>query len=155
MAEQGYSPPRINPEFKDKEMNLLEYRNPETKQTAYDAVAQTMSEITVGGKTLREALADLIESPEYENMVDGVSEREDQANLSKRKALNDVFNTYRKEAQAVVLQSDEFFNGNKQTLNEAYTEWQASKNMTFMSLQDESDDESYSDLNDDLGSLFY
>lgn len=155
MAEQGYSPPRINPEFKDKEMNLLEYRNPETKQTAYDAVAQTMSEITVGGKTLREALAELIESPEYENMVDGVNEREDQANLSKRKALNDVFNTYRKEAQAVVLQSDEFINLKGQTLNEALTGWQASKNMTFMSLQDESDDESYSDLNDDLGSLFY
>ena len=153
MADEGYSPPRLNPQYKDKEMNLLNFRDPQTKQTAYDAVSQRMSEITVNGLTLRGALADLIQSPEYQNMVDGVSEQEDQALVSKKKALNDIFNTYRKEALSEIVQSEQFINVQGQSLNQAQQAWQESRYIDYTSQQ--SEDSSMMELNEDLNDLVY
>ena len=156
MADEGYVPPKVATVFKDQEMNLLEFRDPETQQTAYDAVLEAMGTVTINGNTLREALALLVESSEYtdELVPDGVNEYEDQANVSRKKMLNHVFNMYKQEALAVVLQNGNFEKGN-QTLADTYSNWQASKNMEFYALQDDSDDSSYSDLNTELGSLFY
>lgn len=153
LADEGYTPPRLNPQYKDKEMNLLNFRDPETKQTAYDAVAQRMSEITINGLTLRGALAELIQSPEYQDMVDGVSEREDQAFVSKKKALNDIFNTYRTEALSEIIQSEQFINVQGQSLNQAQQAWQESRYIDYTSQQ--SDNSSMTELNDDLNDLTY
>ena len=153
LADQGYSPPILNPQYKDKEMNLLNFRDPETKQTAYDAVAQRMSEITINGLTLRGALAELIQSPEYQNMVDGISEQEDQALISKKKALNDIFNTYRTEALAEIVQLEQFTNVQGQSLNQAQQAWQESRYMDYTSQQSEKG--SLTELNEDLNDLTY
>ena len=134
-------------------MNLLNFRDPETKQTAYDAVAQRMSEITINGLTLRGALAELIQSPEYQNMVDGISEQEDQALISKKKALNDIFNTYRTEALAEIVQLEQFTNVQGQSLNQAQQAWQESRYMDYTSQQ--SEEGSLTELNEDLNDLTY
>lgn len=153
LADQGYAPPMLNPQYKDKEMDLLNFRDPETKQTAYDAVAQRMGEITINGLTLRGALAELIQSPEYQNMVDGISEREDQALISKKKALNDIFNTYKTEALAEIVQSEQFTNVQGQSLNQVQQAWQESRYMDYTSQQ--SEDNSITELNEDLNDLTY
>lgn len=153
LADQGYAPPMLNPQYKDKEMDLLNFRDPETKQTAYDAVAQRMGEITINGLTLRNALAELIQSPEYQNMVDGISEREDQALISKKKALNDIFNTYKTEALAEIVQSEQFTNVQGQSLNQVQQAWQESRYMDYTSQQ--SEDNSITELNEDLNDLTY
>ena len=153
LADQGYAPPMLNPQYKDKEMDLLNFRDPETKQTAYDAVAQRMGEITINGLTLRGALAELIQSPEYQNMVDGISEREDQALISKKKALNDIFNTYKTEALAEIIQSEHFINVQGQSLNQVQQAWQESRYMDYTSQQ--SEDDSITELNEDLNDLTY
>lgn len=153
LADQGYAPPMLNPQYKDKEMDLLNFRDPETKQTAYDAVAQRMGEITINGLTLRGALAELIQSSEYDAMKDGIKEGEDQILVSKKRALNDIFNTYKTEALAEIIQSEQFINMQGQSLNQAQQAWQESRYMDYTSQQSEND--SITELNEDLNDLTY
>lgn len=53
-------------------VDLREWQHPDTGRTAYDRFQTLVGEVDIGGVTLREALSDLIHSPEYrEDATDG------------------------------------------------------------------------------------
>lgn len=118
----------------DNEIDMTSYRNSDG-QTAYDAVLQNMSEITINGMTLRQAVNDLVNSQYYNDLPDGVSEDDDHFYKSKKKAINILIQKYAKKAQREVLNSGEYINKNGIDLDTSYSNWKHSRK--YVTLSDE------------------
>lgn len=118
----------------DNEIDMTSYRNSDG-QTAYDAVLQNMSEITINGMTLRQAVNNLVNSQYYNDLPDGVSEDDDHFYKSKKKAINILIQKYAKKAQREVLNSGEYINENGIDLDTSYSNWKHSRK--YVTLSDE------------------
>lgn len=107
LAEYGYSPSDISTVLSGTKLKFKNFKNPETGRSAYDAMQEELSTIVLGGKTLKEAVNELVTSPEYQSMPDGVdneikwSSQDD----TKINALNDIFRDYNEAAKEAILNS--------------------------------------------------
>ena len=91
---------------------------------------EELSTIVIGGKTLKEAINELVTNPDYQAMPDGIdseikwSAQDD----TKINALNDIFRDYNEAAKEEVLNSNsQFVDKNGRTLQEAQEELEIEK----------------------------
>lgn len=113
LAERGWTPSQTKEVLDNVEghFNLSDFVNKNTKRSLTDCVDEEMSTITIGGKTLREKIRELVESDSYKQLIyDGISkkdpdtgEKEIQAYDTKTDRIKDVYILYRERAKAKVL----------------------------------------------------
>jgi len=130
LAEQGYTPITQKVNLVDN-INLTDYRDPQTKQSAQDKITESMGTVTIGGRTLREAIRDTVKTAYYQGLPDGVNEDEDQLKQSKRKELNSVFREYLEASRDDVVRSNNFIDKAGINLQQAKTEWDRSKYINY------------------------
>jgi len=89
---------------------------------SWSAMQEELSTITIGGRTLKEAVRELVTSPQYQMLPDGTdneikwSSQDD----TKVNALNDLFRDYNDEAKERVINDCPQFTNNKgMTIQEA------------------------------------
>nr|DAN37755.1 MAG TPA: hypothetical protein [Caudoviricetes sp.] len=114
MADKGYSPSNIAHLLKKTGVPLEEFKSQETGRSAYDAMYDELTEVKIGGKTLQESIAQLIQTPRYQSLNDGInSDGKDWSAVSyktKKKLLDDTFQRYYTVAKRKVInkRGDEF-----------------------------------------------
>ena len=114
MADKGYSPSNIAHLLKKTGVPLEEFKSQETGRSAYDAMYDELTEVRIGGKTLQESIAQLIQTPRYQSLNDGInSDGKDWSAVSyktKKKLLDDTFQRYYTVAKRKVInkRGDEF-----------------------------------------------
>lgn len=130
LAEHGYSPSDIGTVLSGTKLKFKNFKDPETGRSAYDAMQEELSTITIGGKTLKEAINELVTNPDYQAMPDGIdneikwSAQDD----TKVNALNDIFRDYNEAAKEEVLNSNsQYVDKNGRTLQEAQEELEIEK----------------------------
>ena len=97
---KGFSAPKA------KLMNALDMREikAENGQTAYDRYQEATGEFKLEGKTLRESLRALIDSPYYRNLNEGTDAELDLGVQPPRvKAIQKIINRYRRTGKQVML----------------------------------------------------
>jgi hypothetical protein len=127
LAEDGMMAFKVKDSINGGKINLLEFRDPETKQSAYDAIQQKMSDLVLDGKTLRESWRNLIQEDFYKNLPDGVKESETQMLDTKKKVLYEYWSMYRDVAQEQILNDPKYANTQGKTLQDAQVEYEYSK----------------------------
>ena len=122
LAEYGYSPSEIGTIISDTKLKFKDFKDPQTGRSAYDAMQEELSTITIGGRTLKEAVRELVTSPEYQMLPDGIdneikwSSQDD----TKVNALNDIFRDYNDVAKENVINDNpQFTNSKGLTMQEA------------------------------------
>lgn len=120
LAEQyGWTPSNTVKYVLHTKVPLKEFKNPETNRTAYDYTLEQMSTTTIGGKTLRESLRELFQSPEYK----ALPFKEEGSSLgvpTKQKMINQIYKMYGDQAyQEVITGELPFVNKEGQTMDEA------------------------------------
>lgn len=111
LAEYGYSPSEIGTIVADTKVKFKDFKDPKTGKSAYDAMQEELSQTTLGGKTLKEAIRDLVTSQEYQMLPDGIdsqikwSSKDD----TKVNAINDIFRDYNDEAKENVINNNPQF----------------------------------------------
>jgi hypothetical protein len=124
LAEKGYTPSNIAHLLKKTGVPLEEFKSTETGRSAYDAMYDELTAIKIGGKTLQKAVADLIETPRYKSLNDGInSDGKDWSAVkykTKKKLLDDTFQRYYNVAKRNVInkRGDEFINKDGLTMKE-------------------------------------
>lgn len=124
LAEKGYSPTNIGHMLKKTGVPLEEFKSVETGRSAYDAMYDELTETRIGGKTLQEAVADLIKSPRYQSLNDGINgDGKDWSAVSyktKKKLLDDTFQRYYNVAKKRVInkRGNEFVDKNGMTMRD-------------------------------------
>ena len=115
LAEYGYSPSEIGTIISDTKLKFRDFKDPSTGRSAYDAMQEELSTLTIGGRTLKEAVRELVTSPEYQMLPDGIdneikwSSQDD----TKVNALNDIFRDYNDVAKENVMNNNPQFTNNK------------------------------------------
>ena len=124
LAQKGYTPANIAHLLKKTGVPLEEFKSTETGRSAYDAMYDELTEVKIGGKTLQEAVAALIETPRYQSLNDGInSDGEDWSAVNyktKKKLLDDTFHRYYNVAKRNVInkRGNEFVDENGLTMKE-------------------------------------
>jgi hypothetical protein len=119
LAELGFAFPTVPKKLHGNEINLLDFRNPETKQSAYDRWREIISEMKLGGKTWRERVNWLVEKPYYQKAFDGINEDEDTKVLSKTKMIQKEYQKYKDIALKKLMREAQFVDGQGATLKDA------------------------------------
>ena len=107
LAGYGYTPSNIGTVLSGTKLKFKNFKNPSTGRSAYDAMQEELGNIVLGGKTLKEAVNELVTSSEYQSMPDGIdneikwSSQDD----TKINALNDIFRDFNNAAKEAVLKS--------------------------------------------------
>ena len=115
LAEYGYSPSEIGTIISDTKLKFRDFKDPSTGRSAYDAMQEELSTLTIGGRTLKESVRELVTSPEYQMLPDGIdneikwSSQDD----TKVNALNDIFRDYNDVAKENVMNNNPQFTNNK------------------------------------------
>lgn len=124
LAKYGYSPSEIDDVIANTGLKISQFKDTKTGRSAMDAMKEEMSTVTIQGKTLREAVRDLVTSEEYLSLPDGVDldtgtrwgSKED----TKINAINDIFLMYKQRAkQNIIENSDNFVDNQGRTMGEA------------------------------------
>lgn len=112
LASLGWKPTELTNNEVGTSIKYKDFRNVATKRSFYDAMYEEMSAIEIDGMTLREALADLINTDEYQSSVDGIEARWSNDKNTKKNRIAAVFNQYKKAARNKVIdeQGDNFIN---------------------------------------------
>lgn len=126
--EYGYNPSEISNVISDSdsEIKLRNYFDKETGRSAYDYMQEELSQVVIGGKTLREAVRELIESDYYQSLDDGDKKEDSNGKIkwddvdTKMNLLNDLFREYNDIAKQNIINGDrEFVNKKGNTIKEA------------------------------------
>lgn len=138
LAEYGYSPSEIGTIISDTKLKFKDFKDPKTGRSAYDAMQEELSQVTIGGKTLKEAVRDLVTRPEYQTLPDGIdneikwSSQDD----TKVNALNDIFRDYNDIAKENVINDNpQFVSGNGMSIQDAKQELEIRKMDTILNQQ--------------------
>lgn len=122
LAEYGYNPSEISNIISETKLKFKNFKDPETGRSAYDAMQEELSTITIGGKTLREAIRELVSSPEYQILPDGIDNEIKWSSQDETKvnALNDIFRDYNDVAKENVINNNpQFVDRKGMTMEEA------------------------------------
>ena len=107
LASYGYTPSNIGTVLSGTKLKFKNFKNPSTGRSAYDAMQEELGNIVLGGRTLKEAVNELVTSSEYQSMPDGIdneikwSSQDD----TKINALNDIFRDFNNAAKEAVIKS--------------------------------------------------
>ncbi len=130
LAEYGYSPSDIGTVLSGTKLKFKDFKDKATGRSAYDAMQEELSTIVLGGKTLKEAVNELVTSPDYQAMPDGIDDEIKWTSQDETKvnALNDIFRDYNEAAKEEILNSNsQFVDKNGRTLQEAQEELEIEK----------------------------
>ena len=120
LAELGWSPSELSNKDSTFKYDYRDFKNPNNKRSLHDLFLETQSTITLEGKTLREALAELFESDDYQIMLDGI-EVEDLGTTNTRiNHIKAIFKRYREAAKEEVIREygEDYTNKNGNTAAE-------------------------------------
>lgn len=124
LAGFGYTPNEIDNVISNTGIKLTDYKDSETQRSALDAMKEEMSTITIQGRTLREAIRELVSSEAYQMLPVGVDldtgTRWGSGVDTKINAVNDVFLMYKQRAKKNIMKnSDWYTNSEGKSMNEA------------------------------------
>lgn len=120
LAEQyGWTPSNTVKYVLHTGIPLKDFRNPETNRTAYDYTLEQMSKTTIGGKTLRESLRELFQSPNY-NVLPFKEEGGSKLGIpTKQKMINQIYKMYGDKAYNEIISGDtQFINSDGENMEE-------------------------------------
>lgn len=127
LSRYGYTPSEIDDVMGNTGLKISSFKDPATHRSAMDAMKEEMSTLTIGGKTLREALRELVTSADYETLPDGVDldtgARWGSGANTKINAVNDVFLMYKQKAKRNIMKDSDYFTDSQgRTMSEASKE---------------------------------
>lgn len=120
LAELGWSPSELATKDSTFKYDYREFKGTEYKRSLHDLFLETQSNITLEGKTLREAVRELIESDDYQYMLDGIEVEDLGTSNTKINHIKAIFKRYRDAAKEEVIREygDDFINKNGRTAAE-------------------------------------
>lgn len=132
LAQYGFNPSEITKTITGTKLQYKEFKNPQTGRSVYDTMQEELSTLEIGGKTLQEAVRELVTSQEYDDLPLGVDmngykfSRSDDTKLN---AIRDIFTEYNDEALINVINEhgDEYFDKQGRTMSEATEEVNTNK----------------------------
>ena len=123
LANIGWTPSTLKAYAEDTKVPLKEYRSTITGRSAADALGEELSTLTIGGLTLRQAVAELSVNPDYVHIPVGISKdpEKDWANSdydTQIKTMSLLFKEYYDEAKNRVIRerAEEFVNSKGETM---------------------------------------
>lgn len=134
LAASGYSPAEVSNTYTEAKLKFREFKDESTGQNAFDAIKEEMSTLTLGNKTLREAVRDLIMSNHYNMVPDGIGGNWKSSDDTKKNLLNEIFQEYIEEARNKIVNDGRFINKQGLSLNEAHVDF--IKNKQLQSIRD-------------------
>jgi hypothetical protein len=124
LAQLGYTPSEIDDVIANTGLKISNFKDPDTGRSAMDAMKEEMSTVTIQGRTLREAVRELVTSEEYLSLPDGVDldtgTRWGSSVDTKINAINSVFLMYKQRAKKNIMRDSEYFTDTEgRTIQEA------------------------------------
>lgn len=124
LSQYGFNPSEISKTISGTTFKYTEFKNKETGRSAYDAMQEELSTLSLGGKTLQEAVGELVTSPEYELLPDGVNMNGVKYSTNeptKINAIRDLFIEYNEAALNSVVETmdSDFVDKQGRTMSEA------------------------------------
>lgn len=124
LAQLGYTPSEIDDVIANTGLRISNFKDPDTGRSAMDAMKEEMSTVTIQGRTLREAIRELVTSEEYLSLPDGVDldtgARWGSSTDTKINAINSVFLMYKQRAKKNIMRDSEYFTDSEgRTIQEA------------------------------------
>lgn len=127
LSQFGFSPSDISKTIKDTTLKYTEFKDPDTGRSVYDTMQEELSTIEIDGKTLQEAVRDLVTSQEYQDLPIGVNMngyKYSSSEATKLNAIRSIFIEYNNAAlQNVIREYGELYIDRKgRTMSEAVEE---------------------------------
>lgn len=124
LAHLGYTPSEIDNVIANTGLRISNFKDPDTGRSAMDAMKEEMSTVTIQGRTLREAVRELVTSEDYLSLPDGVDldtgARWGSSTDTKINAINSVFLMYKQRAKKNIMRDSEYFTDSEgRTIQEA------------------------------------
>lgn len=138
LAEYGYSPSSIGNIIADTKLKFKDFKDPQTGKSAYDAMQEELSQVTIGGRTLKEAIRELVTSEQYQMLPDGIDSEVKWSTQDETKvnAINDIFRDYNNEAKENVINDNpHFLNKQGQNIQEAHEVIETKKMDEILNMQ--------------------
>lgn len=138
LAEYGYSPSSIGNIISDTKLKFKDFKDPQTSKSAYDAMQEELSQVTIGGRTLKEAIRELVTSEQYQMLPDGIDSEVKWSTQDETKvnAINDIFRDYNNEAKENVINDNpNFINKQGQNIQEAHEVIETKKMDEILNMQ--------------------
>lgn len=132
LSQFGFSPSDISKTIKDTTLKYTEFKDPETDRSVYDTMQEELSTIEIDGKTLQDAVRDLVTSQEYQDLPIGVNMngyKYSSSEATKLNAIRSIFVEYNNAAlQNVIRDYGELYIDRRgRTMSEAVDEVQNEK----------------------------
>lgn len=132
LSQFGFSPSDISKTIKDTTLKYTEFKDPETGRSVYDTMQEELSTIEIDGKTLQDAVRDLVTSQEYKDLPIGVNMngyKYSSSEATKLNAVRSIFVEYNNAAlQNVIRDYGELYIDRRgRTMSEAVDEVQNEK----------------------------
>lgn len=132
LSQFGFSPSDISKTIKDTTLKYTEFKDPETGRSVYDTMQEELSTVEIDGKTLQDAVRDLVTSQEYQDLPIGVNMngyKYSSSEATKLNAIRSIFVEYNNAAlQNVIRDYGELYIDRRgRTMSEAVDEVQNEK----------------------------
>lgn len=116
LAQAGWSPSEVSKYVADSKIPFKTFTDPETGRSAYDAMQEELSKITINGLTLRESVRELVTSSDYQALPIGINKDgkdwDSVQKPTKIKEIKAIFKEYNDAAK------EEILNGNIPFVND-------------------------------------
>ena len=132
LSQFGFSPSDISKTIKETTLKYTEFKDPETGRSVYDTMQEELSTIEIDGKSLQEAVRDLVTSQEYQDLPLGVNMngyKYSSSEATKLNAIRSIFVEYNNAALQNVIRDygELYIDGKGRTMSEAVEEVQNEK----------------------------
>lgn len=127
LSQFGFSPSDISQTIKETTLKYTEFKDPETGRSVYDTMQEELSTIEIDGKTLQDAVRELVTSQEYQDLPLGVNMngyKYSSSEATKLNAIRSIFVEYNNTAlQNVIRDYGELYIDRRgRTMSEAIEE---------------------------------
>lgn len=120
LASLGYIPTEISLVIANSNLKFKDFKDPQTGKSSYDAMQEALSQTTIGGRTLKESIRELVTSSEYRLLPNGIGSEWNSSEDTRVNAINDIFRDYNDEAKEQVINDNpQFINKQGQSIQEA------------------------------------
>ena len=130
LAEFGFNPTEISKTISDTTLKFQNFKDSKG-HSAYDAMQEELSTLTINGRTLQQAVNELVQSEEYQLLPDGINMNGMKYNSNdstKINAIRDLFIEYNDLAKQKIIENDtEYIDKKGRTMSEASDEVQRNK----------------------------
>jgi len=127
LSQFGFNPSEISKTIHGTSLKYKDFKDPQTGRSSYDAMQEELSKIELDGKTLQEAVRELVDSDEYQDLPLGVNMNGYKYSASedtKLNAIREIFVEYNNAALRNVIEEygDTFIDNKGRTMDEAVEE---------------------------------